>query len=335
MMAQSVLRRSTGSLEKDEDMSGQGMLTQSVAFERYRMLGQEPRHVDLPVSIRVNTIKIQPDLILKRLANIGIHLKPINFLRYGYSVTKSKFSVGASLEYLLGYMYTQEVASQIPVQVLDPKPGELVADLAAAPGGKTTQLAQWMENKGVIIALDKGERVYAIKNNLERCGVSNVVVLKKDARFLSDFHVEFDRILVDAPCSSNFIGDSRWFGKHSKSGLHNRSVLQKELIKSAFSCLKVGGTMVYSTCSLEPEENELVVDFALRKLKGLALVDAQCIGDPGLTQVFGKSLSRDMVKCRRLWPWKTGTQGFFIAKFEKIDPTDLTKLRSTKIDRCN
>ena len=293
------------------------MLTKEGCWKRYQDLGENPLEIDLPVTFRVNTLKIPPDLLIKRLSAMGVEVKPIKWLTCGYAVSHARFSIGASLEYLLGYLYTQEAASQLPVQILDPKPGELVADIAAAPGGKTTQLAQWMNNEGIIVALEKGDRVFSLKNNLERCGVSNAVVFKKDARFLSDLHLEFDKILIDAPCSGNFVGDTKWFGKRSISGIHDRSVLQKELLKSAFKCLKGGGLMVYSTCSLEPEENELVVDFALRKCKGLKLVSFQSPGDPGLTLVFEKKLDPSIIHCRRLWPWKTGTQGFFIAKFVK------------------
>lgn len=322
MMVPSILRQSRSSSKKDKDFTGQGMLTQEAAFDRYRRLGQEPVMVDLPISVRINTLKILPEVLLTRFSKVGIELKPVDYLKFGYQLVKAKFSIGASLEYLLGYLYTQEAASQLPVQVLNPLPGELVADMAAAPGGKTTQLAQWMKNEGVVIALDKTDRVFAIKNNLERCGVSNVVVLKQDARFMSDLHLEFDKILLDAPCSGNFAGDRYWFGKRSFSSLHNRSVLQKELIKSAFQCLKVGGIMVYSTCSLEPEENEFVVDFVLRKCKGLNVIDCNTIGDPGLTDVFGRALNPQVAKCRRLWPWNSKTQGFFIAKFQKGDPSN-------------
>lgn len=318
MMATSILRRSKGGSRKDEDWSGQGMLTKDIAFDRYKQLGQEPCHVNLPITIRINTLNMLPHVLVKRLSQAGIEVKPLPFVKYGFLVTKATFSVGASLEYLMGYLYTQEAASQLPVQVLNPQPKETVADMAAAPGGKTTQLAQWMNNEGILIALDKGERVYALRNNLERCGISNTIVFKKDARFLSDLHLEFDRILLDAPCSGNFAGDATWFGKRSLSSLHDRSVLQKELMKSAYQCLKPGGTLVYSTCSLEPEENELVVDFALRKFKGVKLVEIDSPGDLGLTTVFGKRLDPSIKRCRRLWPWKTGTQGFFIAKFEKV-----------------
>lgn len=312
------LRRSRGSGRGDEDKSGAGFLDRDAAFKRYRGLGQDPHDILLPVTIRVNTLKIGSQAILDRLTSIGVEAKKIPFLDHGYEVNKSRFSVGASVEYLMGYFYTQEAASQLAVQVLDPRPGELIADICAAPGGKTTHIAQLMENKGIIVALDKGERVYSIKNNLERCGVSNVICFKKDSRFVTDFGVKFDKILIDAPCSGNFAGDRGWFGKRSHDGIHNRSVLQKELLKAAFHSLKVGGTIVYSTCSLEPEEDEMAIDFAIRKLKGLRVETIDIIGDPGLVNPFGKKLDPSIQNCRRLWPWKTGTQGFFVAKLTKI-----------------
>lgn len=285
-------------------------------IERYKRLGQDVQPIELRHSIRVNTLKIEEKEIVKRLTEEKVRLQKMPFLDFGYSV-EAKFSLGATPEYLQGYYYMQEIAAQLPVQVLEPKSSDIVLDMAAAPGGKTTQIAQYMKNKGVIIALDnRKDRLNALKNNLERLGVSNVIVYDMDARLAPQLKIEFDKILLDAPCSGNFITDPTWFSKRTVNGFKERSALQKELLRAAVSSLKKEGTLVYSTCSMEPEENELVIDWALKNLP-VKLEEIKAIGDRGLIDVFGQKLNPEIVKCRRLWPNKTGTQGFFIAKLMK------------------
>jgi len=285
-------------------------------IERYKKLGQDVQPIELRHSIRINTLKVDEKEMVKRLTEEKVKLQKMPFLDFGYS-TDSKFSMGATPEYLQGYYYMQEIAAQLPVQVLQPESMDIVLDMAAAPGGKTTQIAQYMKNKGVIIALDnRKDRLNALKNNLERLGVSNVIVYDMDARLAPQLKIEFDKILLDAPCSGNFITDPTWFGKRTVNGFKERSALQKELLRAAANSLKKEGTLVYSTCSMEPEENELVIDWALKNLP-VKLENVDTIGDPGLTDVFGQKLNPEIAKCRRLWPNKTGTQGFFIAKLVK------------------
>jgi len=143
-------------------------------LKRYRQLGYKYKAVKPLPALRVNTLK-KIDTI-KRLEDLGVQLEKIPFLKHGYFIKKSKFSLGAIQEYLLGYYYLQSAAAQIPVEVLDPQPGELILDCCAAPGGKTTQIAQHMQNKGTIVALDmKLHRIPALKVNLERMHVTNTI----------------------------------------------------------------------------------------------------------------------------------------------------------------
>ena len=190
--------------------------------------------------------------------------------------------------------------------------------MAAAPGGKTTQIAALMKNQGVLIAIDKEDkRLKALQNNIERLGCSNVIVYKKDGRDVKDFGLKFDKILLDAPCSGNYVTDKKWFDKRDMEGIQSRAKLQKQLVKSAIDVLKKGGILVYSTCSLEPEENEEVVEYALGF--GVEVVDSGLdVGSEGLVEVFDKRLDGSISRCRRFWPWKAGTQAFFIAKLKKI-----------------
>jgi len=193
----------------------------------------------------------------------------------------------------LGLYYLQDAASQLPALVLNPAPHSLVLDMAASPGGKTTQLAALMHNTGTIIALDvHAGRLSSLKNNLERIGVRNTITYKKDARFCTDLKTTFDHILLDAPCSGNFCVEPRFFEEKTLQGITERSKLQKELFKAAVRVLKPGGSLVYSTCSLEPEEDELVVDWALRKYPELEIVDIDLsVGDRAACVVSGSTLS--------------------------------------------
>jgi len=290
-------------------------------LERYKRFGQDidPLVIALSPSIRVNTLKISESELIKRFKDKGVVLKKVSELKYCYNLDKQDFSLASTPEYLQGFFYVQEVASQVPALVLDPRPGEVVLDMCAAPGSKTTQLAQLMNNEGSIVALDvKNDRLKVLGNNLERCGVENVLTYNKDARYVSDLGLKFDKVLLDAPCSGNFVIESDWFMIRDIGGIVENSVVQRSLLKSALSVLKPGGILVYSTCSLEPEEDELVIDWLLSnfdvKLEEISLK----LGSEGLIKFENKVLSPELSKTRRFWPNLTHTQGFFVAKIRKL-----------------
>ncbi|MBU1199396.1 MAG: RsmB/NOP family class I SAM-dependent RNA methyltransferase [Nanoarchaeota archaeon] len=288
-------------------------------IERYKKLGQdfEPAEVKVMQTLRINTLKIVEKELIEKLKDRAKLIK-ISFLKNGYSYD-SEVPMGATPEYLQGYYYLQEAASQLPAELLELKDTDLVLDMCACPGSKTTQLAQLTNNKARIIALDANNpRLPSLKNNLERCGAKNVLVYKKDARFAEDLNLKFDKILLDAPCSGNFAVDSNWFEERKLEDFELMAKTQKQLLETAVEILTQGGILVYSTCSLEPEENELVINWLLEQRDDIILekIDVD-IGDSGLTNVFGKELNPEIAKCKRLWPHKTGTQGFFIAKIRK------------------
>ena len=129
--------------------------------------------------------------------------------------------------------------------VLKPNEKDLVLDMSAAPGGKTTQLAAYMNNKGTIVALDNNvKRLESLRNNIERLGVMNTIIYNKDARFVSDFGIEFDKILLDAPCSGTFTTEEKWLENKTIEGIKERARLQRELLKAAVKVLKHGGVML-------------------------------------------------------------------------------------------
>lgn len=253
--------------------------------------------------------------VVGRLRDLGVELEKVPFLQNGYWVIRSDFSVGATVEYLLGYYSVQEAAAQIPATLFTDLKDKIVLDACAAPGGKTVQLADLMNNTGVIVALDVNKRrLEALMNQLERCRVRNTVVYRLDARQASKLGLKFDRILLDVPCSGNFATDKDWFRRRTFRDVERNAKLQKQILAEAAKVLKDDGEMVYATCSLEPEENELNIDWAVKTL-GLETVEIDCYGWEAPTEVFGKRLDESVRRCRRIWPGKT--QGFFVCKLKK------------------
>ncbi|MEM3641692.1 MAG: RsmB/NOP family class I SAM-dependent RNA methyltransferase [Candidatus Bathyarchaeia archaeon] len=279
------------------------------------MLGWEFRDVSPRKAIRVNAMNTGGVNVVERLRRLGVELEEVPFLKGGYWVTCSKFSVGATIEYLLGYYSVQEAAAQIPATLFTDLRDKSVLDACAAPGGKTVQLADLMDNSGLIIALDVNRRrLNALTNQLERCHVRNAIVYQLDARRASKLGLMFDRILLDVPCSGNFATDKDWFKRRTISDVKKNAQLQKEMLAEAVKVLKDDGEIVYATCSLEPEENELNVHWAVKNLN-LMTVELDCYDDEAITEIFGKKLDSSVKNCRRIWPCET--QGFFVCKLKK------------------
>jgi len=284
--------------------------------DRYRRLGWEFDDVQLRQAIRINVTNSKGKNLEKRLQTIGIHLEKVPFLETGYWVRSSKVSVGATAEYLLGLYSIQEAAAQIPATLFTALKGKTLLDTCAAPGGKTVQLADLMDNTGAIIALDvKKRRLAALSNHLERCHVRNAIVYHLDVRQASRLNLKFDRILLDVPCSGNFAGDRNWFTRRTIADVKRNMRLQREILAEAVACLRDDGEIVYSTCSLELEENEVNMDWAIKHLN-LQIEEVDCYGQKGLTEFFGRRLDASVERCRRIWP--ATTQGFFICKLKKL-----------------
>lgn len=284
---------------------------------RYRMLGRDlTGDESTPQAIRVNPLKIRDAELLEIMSSVGVGLEKLPFLDHGYRVTSSGFSLGSTIEYLLGLYSLQEAASQLPVQALQPGPGDAALDMCSAPGGKTTQMAAYMGNRGSLYAVDSSrERLYAVENNLERCGVTNCLVYHGDAAEIELGRV-FQKILLDAPCSGNYVTDPLWFDKRTMRDVEANAERQRRLMSRAMELLEPGGKLLYSTCSLEPEENELNVQWLLEN-HDAELCPVESPGLPGLTDVFGVELDPSLSRCMRLWPDDAGAQGFFVAKVVK------------------
>ncbi|MFC1768542.1 NOL1/NOP2/sun family putative RNA methylase [Nanoarchaeota archaeon] len=273
-------------------------------------------------SIRVNTIKTSVKNLKERLEPKW-NLTQIPWCEEGFWIEhkkKERRDVGNIPEHTLGYFYIQEAASMIPPLILNPQPGEFILDMCAAPGSKTTQMAAMMKNTGILIANDlKGARIAPLGINLQRVGMTNHLITMMEGRFFKGF--DFDRILVDAPCSGT--GTIRKSYKTlliwNPDMVRRLCNVQKSLIDTAFNNLKDGGTMVYSTCSLEPEENEGVIDFLLNKYDNAKTekIELKINRSPPIQEFEGKTFHKDVKNCLRIWPQDNDTEGFFVTKIKK------------------
>ncbi len=286
---------------------------------RYRKLGWQLTNVRPKQAIRINETNAKGKNLLERLKNIGLELEKISFLKSGYWVKRSKVSAGATAEYLLGLYSIQEAAAQIPVTLFSTLTRKTVLDACAAPGGKTTQIADLMDNKGALVALDVDvNRLTALANQLERCRVRCCTAYNLDARKADTLGLRFDRALLDVPCSGNFATDPNWFGRRKIKDVEYNAEIQRQILAAVKKCIAPAGEIVYSTCSLEPEEDELNIDWAVKNL-GLRIQNIDCFGTEGLTKVFGQSLDQSISRCRRIWPGDT--QGFFVCKLKVTEET--------------
>ena len=294
---------------KDKFVERYSKLTDFEIFKEYSM---KP----LRKSIRVNTLKISIPDLKKR---IPYPLTPIPWCKEGFFIEGR--GIGNLVEHTLGYFYMQEAASMIPPLVLEPKENEIVLDMAAAPGSKTTQIAAMMKNTGVLIANDvEVPRLKALSINLQRCGILNTVMTFQQGKNFRN--LECDKILLDAPCSGT--GTIRKSPKTpliwNPNAIKRLAGMQRQLIKVAFENLKENGTLVYSTCSLEPEENEGVIDFLLKEYKNAKLekIELNIKRSPAILAFEKHTFDPSIKYCLRLWPQDNDTEGFFVAKIRKI-----------------
>ncbi|HII29720.1 hypothetical protein AUJ69_01880 [Candidatus Woesearchaeota archaeon CG1_02_47_18] len=299
------------------------------AFEaRYRaLLGERYNSfVDFSLSfirksIRVNTLKIGVRELKHRLESKGWRLDAVPWCREGFWIEGERTDIGNLEEHSLGYFYVQEAASMIPPVVLKPEPGQVVLDMCAAPGSKATQIAAMMKNQGVVIANDyQGERLKPLGINLQRMGVSNCITTLMHGFSIKGQQI-FDRVLVDAPCSGtgNIRRSLGTLKMWNPTMVRRLAGMQRLLACRGFESLKPGGLMVYSTCSVEPEEDEGVVDFLLSKYSNACLrrIRLRIRSSPAVTEFEGNAYNPDVDKCLRLWPQDNNTEGFFVVGIEK------------------
>jgi NOL1/NOP2/sun family putative RNA methylase len=289
-------------------------------YERFiQSINQPPAHF-----LRINTLKISLQAGLQRLHALNISTTPLPWYAAGFRVTGDHKQLPFTREYSLGYFYIQEGGSMLPPLALDPQSQDLILDLCAAPGSKTTQLAQMMKNQGAIIANDRVfRRITSLGHNLQVSGVMNSIVLCEDGRHLpTRVPFQFDRVLVDAPCtaSGHLRSKSHQFSLNDLQRIKGIQTLQKGLLTAGFRLVKPGGQLVYSTCSLHPEENEAVIQHLLTH-SSEAIIKPPTINGlkshPGLTQWENTQYHKSLQDCLRVYPHENNTDGFFIALVRK------------------
>ncbi|CUM49069.1 unnamed protein product [Debaryomyces tyrocola] len=296
----------------------------------------EANEIARPITIRTNTLKTRRRDLAQTLVNRGVNLQPIgSWTKVGLQIFDSQVPIGATPEYLAGQYILQAASSFLPVMALDPQENERILDMAAAPGGKTTYISAMMKNTGCVFANDANKaRTKSLIANIHRLGCKNTIVCNYDAREFPKVIGGFDRILLDAPCSGTGVIAKDESVKVSRTEKDFMQIphLQKQLLLSAIDSVDAnsatGGVIVYSTCSVAVEENESVVDYALRKRPNVKLVDAGLqIGKEGFTSYRGKHFSPSISLTRRYYPHTYNVDGFYVAKFKKIAPSphDISK----------
>jgi len=286
----------------------------------------EANEIQRPVTIRTNSLKTRRRDLAQALINRGVNLDPVGkWSKVGLVVYSASVPLGATPEYLAGHYILQGASSLLPVMALAPQEGERILDMASAPGGKTTHIAAVMKNTGMLLANDANrERCKAVVGNCHRLGITNTVMCSHDGRVLPKIMTGFDRVLLDAPCSGTGVISKDPSAKQSKDeqDIHLCSHLQKELILAAIDCLdhksKSGGYLVYSTCSVLPEENENVVDYVLKKRHVKLVPTGLDFGVEGFTKYREKRYHPTMNLCRRYYPHTHNMDGFFVAKIKKL-----------------
>lgn len=282
-----------------------------------------------PTTFRVNTLLSTKDKVQSTLNQGGFELESVPWSDNAFILrNKSLTELSEHELYLNGSIYVQGLSSQIPPLILNPQPGELVLDIAAAPGSKTTQMAALMNNQGVIWANDTSRiRLYKLDANLERQGVSIVHTRHSQGQSIwQEFPENFDKVLVDVPCSmeGRFNPDKpKTWETWSPKKIKELSMRQRQMLRSAISATKVGGTLVYSTCTLSTEENEGVIDWIIKKAKGAVVLEPIELPielDPALTTWKHKTFDPEIAKTKRILPSPT-MEGFYVAKLKKIAST--------------
>jgi len=286
-------------------------------------VAQEMFTLERKSSLRLNTLKKDYKKTLENILDIS-DLEQISWYKNAYFIKSEKSKLTETDMFKQGCFYVQNASSLIPPIVLDPQEKEVILDMCAAPGGKTFQIGEMTKNLAFIYANDNsGPRLKTMKDLAETYGVKIVHYFQQPAQFL-DRHTgqKFDKILLDAQCSgegmidfNNPAGMKYWNLKR----IEKFSYLQKKMLRAAYNMLNPDGIIIYSTCTLAPEENEEVIDFGLKHFKGLEIEDFMIDVEnaaPGITSWQKKILNPQVKKCLRILPTPF-TEPFFVCKIKK------------------
>ena len=321
------------------------------AFTDVKLLKEASSH-PLRKSKRVNTLKCSVEEFKHWAKAKKWTIEPVPWCPEGFFVDRDnrEEAIGKDLLHILGYTYLQEAASMLPVELLDPKPDEKILDMSSAPGSKATQIVARMNNTGALVTNDVQEkRIWALLSNLQRCGAINTLVTRKVGQWFAGNMTEaFDRVLCDAPCTAQGTvrKDSDALTYCSTDNTGKMARLQRELLESAIHATKVGGRIVYSTCTLTPEENEGVILSILNKFSDQILAldprEIAASSQRSVGSIYDKAIEDSKIiqdwldseekknghppnakryPLLRFWPQTADTEGFFTAVLEKRAPT--------------
>jgi len=281
-----------------------------------------------PTTFRVNTLKPSTQTMKERLEPQGFKIENVLWNKDAFILRKGRQKdLEKTNLYKNGEIYVQGLSSMVPPLVLAPQPGEKVLDLTAAPGSKTTQIAALMKNQGQIVANDNNAiRLEKLKANAALQGATNVTVLEagEGGMVWKENHEAFDKVLLDAPCSSEGrfqLDTPSTYGYWREDTNRKMAKDQRRLLKSAVLSVKPGGTLVYSTCTFSPEENEMVVQWALETYGGALEIEDVTLPMPlhtrGLTQWGDLKFHPSVAKSVRVLPIPD-VEGFFAVRFKKV-----------------
>ena len=294
-------------------------------------------HSPLPGCLWVNRTRLDAATLQGLLAEDDIAAQPVDWNPDTFRLPAA-CPVGNRWWYLAGLAHSQEEVSQLPVRLLAPQPGERVLDLCAAPGGKTAQLALAVGMTGTVVANDtRLDRISALRATIDRLGLLNVSVTRGDGAVFARSGGDFQRVLVDAPCSCEGTWRRTAPSQPEPSRQQMLQRTQVALLRRAVELCRPGGRIVYSTCTFAPEENECVVDQVLRETAGSVQVlpVAPVPGlhtAPGIDYWQGRALAPSLVHTLRLWPHHNDTGGFYIAVLEKDPALPAAQRRPAQLD---
>ncbi len=272
----------------------------------------------LPTTIRSNTLRVSAHELQLRLTEHGFILTPYPEIPALFRVTPA--GIGKTIEHWLGLFYVQEATQALPVIALSPQPGETVLDMCAAPGGKTTQIAAAMDNRGLLMANEpNGRRQQALLSNINRLGVINAVITAYHGESFP-MRMSFDRVLIDAPCSAEGTGRKTPALRTGATlaTIRRLAGIQRRLIVRGYDILRPGGVLVYSTCTFAPEENEAIVA-ALLAVRDAHVdeIDVPVPHAAGVTHWQGTDFPAAVARCIRIYPHHFDSGGGFIARIRK------------------
>ncbi len=294
-------------------------------FDEFVNTFTEPK----PTTFRVNILKASPSPMKERLEHAGFGLEIVRWYPAAFILRRGALrDLQKEEAYAKGEIYVQSLPSMIPPLVLNPQPGEVILDLTAAPGSKTTQIATLMKGEGRLVANDNDKvRFFKLKANVESQGVSNVELSLRYGESFGKYQPEiYDRVLLDAPCSAEgrfLTREPKSFGFWKPAKVKEMARKQKKLVFSALHALKTGGLMVYSTCTYAPEENEEVLNWALEKFQ--PAIELEEIRLPLTNQMAGLSrwqkegFDPSVRRAVRIMPTRD-MEGFFVAAIRKREP---------------